>query len=44
VVRTAVLASNATAPASNPSFVLLDNHKGAAEVPDGTSRIKQFYR
>jgi hypothetical protein len=44
VVRTAVLASNSTAPASNPNFVLLDNHKGAGEVPDATSRIKQFYR
>jgi hypothetical protein len=44
VVRSAVGAGNATAPASNSSFVLLDNHKGASEQPDATSRIKQFFR
>jgi hypothetical protein len=44
VVRTAVTAANTTAPASNGSFVLVDNHKGASEQTDSTSRRKQFYR
>lgn len=44
VVRTAVGAGNTTAPASNASFVNIENHKGSNEVADGVSRIKQFYR
>lgn len=44
VVRTAVTSANTTAPSSNSSFVAVDNHRGAAEVPDATSRRKQFYR
>ena len=44
VVRTAVTSANTTPPASNSSFVLVDNHKGSAEVADTTSRRKQFYR
>lgn len=44
VVRTAVGSGNSTAPASNSSFVLVDNHKGSNEVADGVSRIKQNYR
>jgi len=44
VVRTAVTSANATAPASNPSFVPVDNHKGAGEVTGASSRIRQFYR
>ena len=41
VVRTAVTSANATAPASNSSFVLVDNHRGSAEI---SSRKPQFYR
>lgn len=44
VVRTAVTSGNVTAPASNSSFLLVDNHRGASEQPDATSRIKQFFR
>lgn len=44
VVKTAVGAGNATAPASNASFVPIENHKGIAEVPDTSTRRKQFYR
>ena len=44
VVRTAVTAANATAPASNPSFVPIDAHRGSGEVSDGVTRRKQFYR
>lgn len=44
VVKTAVGSGNTTAPPTNSNFVLIDNHKGTAEVPDGTSRRKQFYR
>ena len=44
VVRTAVTSANATAPASNSSFVPVDQHKGSSEPTDGTSRRKQYYR
>lgn len=44
VVRTAVTSANATPPASNASFVLVDNHRGPAEFTDVATRRKQFYR
>ena len=44
VVRTAVTSANTTAPSSNSSFALVDNHRGTAEVSDTTTRVKQFYR
>lgn len=44
VVRTAVGAGNTTVPASNSSFVLLDNHKGQSGIQNTTTRIKQWYR
>jgi hypothetical protein len=44
VVRTAVTAANATAPAANASFVNVDNHRGPAEVLSPTVRTLQFYR
>jgi len=44
VVRTAVLSSNATAPATNASFVNVDNHRGSAEILSPTARKLQFFR
>jgi hypothetical protein len=44
VVRTAVSSANATAPASNSSFVPIDAHKGSSEPADGVTRRKQYYR
>ena len=44
VVHTAVTSANTTAPSSNPSFVAVDNHRGASEVSDTLTRRKQFYR
>lgn len=44
VVRTAVTSANTTAPNANSSFVLVDQHRGSAEVVDATTRRKQFYR
>lgn len=44
VVRTAVTSANTTAPSSNSSFLLVDNHRGSGELPDATTRRKQFYR
>lgn len=44
VVRTAVTSANATAPDTNPSFVPLDRHRGAADVTAPATERSQFYR
>jgi hypothetical protein len=41
VVRSAVSSGNVTAPASNSSFKLVDDHRGSSEV---ATRKPQFYR
>lgn len=44
VVRTAVAGSNATAPATNASFVNVENHRGPAEIQTPATQRPQFYR
>lgn len=44
VVRTPITAANTIAPAANPFFVPIDNHRGPSEHTDAATRRKQFNR